>query len=705
MENEKKHHGQLVFGLDIGTRSIVGTVGYKKDDGTFVVVAQCGKEHETRAMLDGQIHDIGKVGSTIKQVKERLEAKLGKKLTKVCIAAAGRVLKTVQIHSDIEYSEEKIVSEEDIYALHSLATEQAYKKFLQSENSDVKFYCVGSSVVRYYLNEYVIGNLQDHKAKKIGVDMIATFLPDDVVDGLYKAVELAGLNVASLTLEPIAAIELAIPEKFRLLNIALVDVGAGTSDISITKEGTIVAFGMIPIAGDSLTEMIANYCLVDFQTAEQIKRDAGEMEIVTYKDIMGLPQTVSSEEINKLLSSSVEKMTDEVANKILELNGQKSVGAVFVVGGGGKISGYTERLAEKLGLVKERVAIRGKEVMGNIVFEDTELEQNSLLVTPIGMCLNFYKENHNFIYVSFNDATVKLYNNDKITVMDAAMQTDFPSTGFFPKSGQELTFTINGKKRLVRGEMGEPALIFVNDEMANLHTTIKENDIIRVQESTAGAAGKAVIEDMPEYKSEIMIVVNGTKVSLPKYPTVNGNIVTGSYEICDGDEIEFLDYVTIDQIKHVMDISVEAGSVCYVNNKEADESTKVYENFEVNWSLTDGTFESLPEDNEDSVNIATELQSENKVETESDVTEGTSSESDEENLALSSEPRDIFVIVNGAPVKLSGKASYVFVDVFNFISFDLSKPQGEIVTTVNGHAAGYMEELHEGDIIEIYWRK
>ena len=57
-----------------------------------------------------------------------------------------------------------------------------------------------------------------HSANNIGVDLIATFLPEEVVDGLYEAVELADLHVASLTLEPIAAIQLAIPEKFRLLN-------------------------------------------------------------------------------------------------------------------------------------------------------------------------------------------------------------------------------------------------------------------------------------------------------------------------------------------------------------------------------------------------------------------------------------------------------------------------------------------------------
>ena len=65
----------LVFGLDIGTRNVVGTVGYKDED-NFVVVAQHIMEHDTRAMLDGQIHDIGRVGRTIKKMKEVLEAQI-----------------------------------------------------------------------------------------------------------------------------------------------------------------------------------------------------------------------------------------------------------------------------------------------------------------------------------------------------------------------------------------------------------------------------------------------------------------------------------------------------------------------------------------------------------------------------------------------------------------------------------------------------
>lgn len=104
---------KVVFGLDIGTRSVVGTVGYMKD-GQFIVIAQAVEKHQTRAMLDGQIHDIGKVGMTIRLVKEQLEQQTDIHLTDVCIAAAGRVLKTVRINYDYEYPDEHEISDEDI---------------------------------------------------------------------------------------------------------------------------------------------------------------------------------------------------------------------------------------------------------------------------------------------------------------------------------------------------------------------------------------------------------------------------------------------------------------------------------------------------------------------------------------------------------------------------------------------------------------
>ena len=691
--SDSKQTVQMVYGLDIGTRSVVGTVGYRKGK-KFIVVAMAKKEHETRAMLDGQIHDIAKVAQTIKDVTQELEEKLSTKLSRVCIAAAGRVLKTETAHVDMKFDDIKVITEEDIYTLNSSAIEEAYKKFLSANDVDMKFYCVGSSIVRYYMHDSVMSNLENHKAKKIGVDIIATFLPDDVVDGLYKAVDLAGLEVASLTLEPIAAIGLAIPEKFRLLNIALVDVGAGTSDISITKDGSIIAFGMLPTAGDSLTESIATHCMVDFNTAEKIKKQSVIKAKISYKDVMGNKMTISKDEIAKVVADDVENMASQVAEKIIELNGGKTVGAVFVVGGGGIFPGYTECLADKLGVAKNRVALRGREVMDDIVFEDTSLKADSLLVTPIGIALSFYEETNNFIYVDFNGTRVKIYNNNNLTVMDVAMQTEFPGEGFFPKSGKPLIYTLDGVERMVRGSLGEPAVITVNGESANLNTHIKEHDIIEVKESTAGAEGTMKVSSLPGYKDTIRFNVNGIEVSMPKFVSVNGNLESEYYDLCQGDDIKILDYYTVEQIMQFMDIDNKENAVCMVNNKKADVDTKVYENFTVEWKMADDlSFDELPEDDEPD---STEVKDEDNKE---------SSDNEKPVAKKKAKKKKIVVNVNGKAVTLDSKSSYVFVDIFDKIDFDLSKPQGAIVTKKNGASAEYMEEIHDGDVIDVYWEK
>lgn len=694
MEEMKKYPGKLVFGLDIGTRSIVGTVGYRSGD-QFYVVAQRVREHETRAMLDGQIHDIGRVGMTIGQVKAELEAAVGVRLTEVCIAAAGRVLKTITVHAEQSFETEKEVTTEDVYTLNSKGIETAYEMFNRDNDSDVKFYCVGYSVMRYYMNNYVIGNLESHKAKVIGVDLIATFLPEDVVDGLYKAVEQAGLSVANLTLEPIAAIQVAIPEMYRMLNIALVDVGAGTSDISITQGGSIVAYGMIPVAGDALTEAVAQHCLVDFVTAEQIKKDCSEYEMVEYKDIMGLPQKIAREEILELVKPIVDNMTRQVSDKIKELNGDKSVSAVFVVGGGGKISSYVGMLAGHLGIAAERVALRGEEVMQKIQFLEKETKKDSLLVTPVGICLSYYEQNNSFMFVTFNNRRIKLYDNSHLAVVDAAMQSDFPNDGLFPKRGRALQFTVDGKNHVIRGELGEAAVITVNGRPADIYTPIHANDVIVLQESTAGKPASLEIGRLQEYHAVIAAEVNGKRIELPKFASVNGQLQSAYYDIQENDQIEMLSYYTVRQIAEFMDVVIGENVNIYVNNRLADRDTKVYENFSVVWS------DKAPE----GVEIQeTAWDSPVKMADEEEKTKEAGNEA--EDIPAKREVTEIGVVVNGKYILLKGKSSYVFVDVFDYIDFDLSKPLGKsIVTKLNGNNAQYMQRLDNGDTIEIYWRE
>jgi len=88
-------------------------------------------------------------------------------------------------------------------------------------------------VVNYFLDQEKIDILADQKGYEIGVEIIATFLPRIVLESMFTVLKKTGLEVSSLTLEPIAAINAIIPPDMRRLNLALVDIGAGTSDIAL----------------------------------------------------------------------------------------------------------------------------------------------------------------------------------------------------------------------------------------------------------------------------------------------------------------------------------------------------------------------------------------------------------------------------------------------------------------------------------------
>lgn len=733
-----------VFGLDIGTRNVVGTVGYQTDDKEFVVTAQYVREHETRAMLDGQIHDIGRVAKTIKEVKDELEKQTGQPLEEVCIAAAGRVLKTVTTHVEYEYAQESVVTGEDVHTLNLLGIEKAQEALKEVNDTSYKFYCVGYSIVKFFLNDEVFISLEGHKANKIGEDIIVTFLPEDVVDGLYAAVGQAGLSVANMTLEPIAAINVAIPENYRMLNIALVDVGAGTSDISITRDGSIIAYGMIPHAGDEMTEVIVQHFLVDFNMAESIKLQSTTSDTVTYKDIMSIEHTIPAQDVWDVAAPVVDNIAQEVSAKIRELNGDKTVSACFVVGGGGKIHGFTEKLAEDLDLPEERVALRGEEVLGDVTFEQEDIKKDPLLVTPIGICLNYYDQRNNFIMVRFNGERIKLYDNNRLTIVDAALQAGFSNDELFPKRGTPINFTVNGVARLVRGEAGEGAVVTMNGKPASINTPLEPNSEIVIEPSKAGEAAVYKISQLDEYNhSVITFVINGRKVSCPRFVQVNGRLEPEDYSIRENDVIETRNYYTVRQIAQFMDLVIDTDQMIFVNNEEADLDTLVYENFSVEWKtdeygvarIDNNNYNDTQESDSDDASVLAE-QDANSTESDNTVTrtseqmmnqvldelhdefakEAEASAVPENELPKNdiqeeiheedSSENTVTVIVNGEPVELSGKDTYIFVDIFTHISFDLQAGKGRaIATVINGRDAQFSEELHEGDQIELYWKE
>jgi len=658
IEKENIYHpDELIFALDIGTRTVIGIVGIQEAE-DFRIISLEILEHKSRVMFDGQIHDIDSVAEAVRQIKEKLEKEVGVPLDKVAIAAAGRVLNTCKIKLEKDIDNSREIDYNLIGALEIEAIQKAQKKLDEEttgrENN--RFYCVGYSVVNYFLNGYVMTNLVGHKGNKVGVEVLATFLPQVVVDSLYTVMKRVRLEVSSLTLEPIAAINVAIPKSLRQLNLALVDVGAGTSDIALTRDGSVVAYAMTPVAGDEITEEICRQYLVDFNTGEKIKLFlTTKKDTITFTDIMGNKRKVGKDEVGKTVQPVVKLLADTISQKIIEYN-NKSPNAVFLVGGGSQIPWLAKLIAENLGLPEERVAVRGRNIIQNLKVSGKKLSGPDS-ITPVGIAVTAQmQKGNNFFTVKVNGKEVRLFNVKMLKVADALMFSGFNPDQLIGKRGKSLRFTLDGITRVIRGEYGKAAEIFVNNEIASIDTGIMPGDNIIIKPAKDGKDAEILVYDIVKELTQLNNKQGGIETDIKVY--INNKPVSTNERICDGDAVH-IEYIPLG--------GTDTNSDTYADS---------FEEVAVNGSLP--VNESLPE--EDSPELSP-------------------------NEKPPKENKGISVVVNGKTILLENREQYIFVDIFNYVDFDLSKPKGNIVLRLNGRQAAFTDVIRHGDIIEIYWDK
>ena len=413
-----------IFALDIGTRSVVGIIGVH-DGNIFHVLDYEQAFHQERAMRDGQIENIALVANVVTKVKSALEKRNKLKLTKVCIAAAGRALITKKVTYTQELNPTEEITEKLLNAMEYSALGIAQSEFDQDleEHTQNKttFYCVGYSITKYQLDNYQSSTIIGHKGKEVTIDLIAAFLPQNVVQNLYAVMTANQLTVENLTLEPIAAINVVVPEDIRLLNIALVDIGAGTSDIAISKDGSIIAYDMVTIAGDEITEAIMQKCLCNFENAEKIKiaLDTDNSQI-TYTDILGNTHKEVKSKLLKNLKPAIKVLSEEIANGILKANGAAPT-AVFLAGGGCQIPGFCQAIATELKIPFENVAISGNQPFKNVAVYDKKL-QNPEFITPLGIgAMSSIYKGCDFFSITINGKKQMLLNYRESKVVDALL--------------------------------------------------------------------------------------------------------------------------------------------------------------------------------------------------------------------------------------------------------------------------------------------
>ncbi|QDP99800.1 cell division protein [Lysinibacillus fusiformis] len=536
-----------LFALDIGTRSVVGII-LVEDKDHFHVQDIIVKEHKERAMVDGQIHNVMYVAELINEIKHELEEMHGP-LTKVSVAAAGRSLKTEQASVTISIRNRPIFTEEDISRLELQAVQQAQQQLLQHKE-DAKlshYYCVGYSVLYYRLDGEEIGSLLDQQGNEAQIEVIATFLPRVVVESLIAALKRANLEMDALTLEPIAAINVLIPPTMRRLNVALVDIGAGTSDIAITDKSTVVAYGMVPTAGDEITEALSDHYLLDFPVAETAKRQLQTEDEILIQDILGFDQFFAKAEVLKAIEPAVKQLAQAIGEEILRLNNRTTPKAVMLVGGGSLTPNLTTELGLVLDLPTNRIAVRGVDAIPNLTKEE-HIKPSPELVTPIGIAIAAKKMPIQYMSLTVNEQVVRLFELKEMTVGDAFLAANIRAKQLYGKPGHGLSVSVNGQDIFIPGGHGQPAQILVNGQQASTKTIIKTGDAIQLIEGQDGQIAKATVRDIVDDAAIKTVTIQDIKYIIEPKITVNNAPASLDTTLNDRDIIAFQIVETVEDV-------------------------------------------------------------------------------------------------------------------------------------------------------------
>ncbi|MDP4085887.1 MAG: cell division protein FtsA [Bacillota bacterium] len=704
-----------IFALDIGTRSVVGIILEKSED-QYHVIDFLSKEHIERSMLDGQIHDVEAVSKVITNIKEELEKKYGE-LHKVCVAAAGRSLKTQVAKATVEIQGKPILKKQDILHLELSAIQNA--QAIVAENYSDKehfYYCVGYSVLYYRLDGEEIGNLIDQQGNEASVEIIATFLPKVVVESLIAALTRSGLEMEALTLEPIAAINVLIPPSMRRLNVALVDIGAGTSDIALTNMGTIVAYGMVPVAGDEITEAISDQLLLDFPLAEKAKRELYDHDVITITDILGFETEMSKEEIVQQISPSLNHLASSISNEILRLNNNQSPKAVMLVGGGSLTPELPEKVAKYLQLPANRVAIRGIDAISSLTIEE-HIHKGPELVTPIGIAIAAHKTPVHYVSVYVNEQPVRLFEIKKLTVGDCLLAAGIKMNKLYGKPGMAKIISLNTQAVTIPGKLGDAPTILKNGNPSSLDDEVINGDQIFIEKGKDGDQTELQIKDLIDHLPSLKITLNNKMVEIPSVIICNEMKTTGEKMIEDRDNIVVNSPKTIEEVllslgfqfSHLLrpfqltinEVLYEfpiSGCTLYLNGEKAKMEGNVKTNDEIMIVEQEVTIERFAEMrdiklvytipvffNDEKIILskkAVEVTREGQILTESDL------------------------LFNGDKINIIDKENspFIFQDLFSHIEIKMpSNAKGPYVLLKNDNHTTFYETIAPGDHLKIVW--
>jgi cell division protein FtsA len=387
MKNEN-----IAVGLDIGTTKIVAMIGRKNEYGKLEILG-VGKS-KSLGVHRGVVNNITQTIESIQIAIKEAEDNSGYMIIDVVVGIAGQHIRSIQ-HSDYisRSNPEEVICGKDIEQLigqvHKLAMlpgEEIIHVLPQEFKID------GQSEIKEPIGMYG-GRLES--SFHVVVGHAAS------IRNVGRCIQSAGIELSGLTLEPLASSDAVLSQEEKEAGVALIDIGGGTTDLAIFKDGIIRHTAVIPFGGNVITDDIKEGCSIIEKQAELLKVKFGsawpgenkENEIVSIPGLRGRePKEISLKNLSKIINARVVEIIEQVFDEIKSYGHddpkKKLIAGIVLTGGGAQLK-HIKQLVEYITGMDTRIGYPNEHLAGN----SSEEMSSPLYATAVGLMMNSIDNN------------------------------------------------------------------------------------------------------------------------------------------------------------------------------------------------------------------------------------------------------------------------------------------------------------------------
>ncbi len=374
-------------GLDIGTTKIVAIIGKENEYGKIEVLG-IGRS-KSLGVHRGVVNNITQTIKSIQQAVEQAEANSGLKIGSVVVGIAGQHIRSLQ-HSDYitRPNSEEVINEDDLEKLCN----QVYKLVMLP----------GEEIIHVLPQEYKVDGQAEIKQPigmyggRLEANFHVVVGQVSSIKNIGRCIKSAGLDLYNITLEPLASSEAVLSQEEKEAGVALIDIGGGTTDLAIFKDGIIRHTAVIPFGGNVITEDIKEGCSIIEKQAELLKIKFGsawpgenkDNEIVSIPGLRGRePKEITLKNLSKIIHARVVEIVEQVYVEIKNYghdDQKKMLIAGIVLTGGGSQLKHLKQLVEYITGMDTRIGYPNEHLAGD---SDAEIA-SPLYATAVGLLMN-----------------------------------------------------------------------------------------------------------------------------------------------------------------------------------------------------------------------------------------------------------------------------------------------------------------------------